>query len=73
MLCTGIHDVLKKIENAGDDEGKPAVTVKIVNSGELHDGMKSKFSRFGFTCQSNFFFVALAECVTAHYCSMLLY
>ncbi|KAL0297328.1 UNVERIFIED_CONTAM: Peptidyl-prolyl cis-trans isomerase CYP95 [Sesamum radiatum] len=31
------HEVLKKIENAGDDEGKPAVTVKIVNSGEAHD------------------------------------
>lgn len=35
--------MLKKIENAGDDAGKPTVTVKIVNSGELHDGRKSAF------------------------------
>lgn len=34
--------MLKKIEDAGDDEGRPAVTVKIVNSGELHDGRKAK-------------------------------
>ncbi|KAL0312088.1 UNVERIFIED_CONTAM: Peptidyl-prolyl cis-trans isomerase CYP95 [Sesamum radiatum] len=32
------HEVLKKIENAGDEEGKPSVTVKIINSGQLHDG-----------------------------------
>ncbi|VFQ97645.1 unnamed protein product [Cuscuta campestris] len=30
------HEVLKKIENAGSDTGKPDVTVKIVNSGEFH-------------------------------------
>lgn len=29
-------EVLKKIENAGDED-RPAVTVKIVNSGEIHD------------------------------------
>lgn len=31
------HEVLKKIENVGDEEGRPAVTVKIVNSGEFHE------------------------------------
>ncbi|CAA0838339.1 Peptidyl-prolyl cis-trans isomerase CYP95 [Striga hermonthica] len=31
------HEMLKKIEDAEDDKGKPAVTVKIVNSGALHD------------------------------------
>lgn len=67
------HDVLKKIENAGDDDGKPAVTVKIVNSGELHDGRKFKCSRFGCTCRSNFLFVALAECLTAYCCFMFFY
>ncbi|KAL3633440.1 hypothetical protein CASFOL_022202 [Castilleja foliolosa] len=30
------YEVLKKIENAGDDKGIPAVLVKIVNSGEIH-------------------------------------
>ncbi|KAK4388944.1 Peptidyl-prolyl cis-trans isomerase CYP95, partial [Sesamum angolense] len=34
------HEVLKKIENAGDEEGKPSVTVKIINSGQLHDDRK---------------------------------
>lgn len=40
------HEVLKKMENAGDDDGKPTVTVKIVNSGELHDGRKPTCFRF---------------------------
>ncbi|KAL6547602.1 hypothetical protein OROHE_009307 [Orobanche hederae] len=34
------YEVLKKIENAGDDEGIPAVMVKIVNSGEIDDDKK---------------------------------
>lgn len=29
------HDVLKKIENVGDEDGRPSVTVKIVNCGVL--------------------------------------
>lgn len=29
------HDILKKIENVGDEDGRPSVTVKIVNSGVL--------------------------------------
>lgn len=40
------HNVLKKIEDAGDDDGRPAVTVKIVNSGELQDGQKQTISLF---------------------------
>lgn len=32
------YDVLKKIEDAGDEEGLPSVTVKIVNSGEHNEG-----------------------------------
>ncbi|EYU29230.1 hypothetical protein ABFS82_05G127600 [Erythranthe guttata] len=31
------EEVLKKIENAGDKEGRPVVLVKIVNSGEIND------------------------------------
>lgn len=33
-------EVLKKIENVGDEDGNgiPAVTVKIINCGEFHDG-----------------------------------
>ncbi|KAL2454073.1 Peptidylprolyl isomerase [Abeliophyllum distichum] len=34
------HDMLKRIENAGNEEGKPTVTVKIVNSGEVKDDKK---------------------------------
>nr|GLL16752.1 peptidyl-prolyl cis-trans isomerase CYP95 isoform X1 [Ipomoea trifida] len=34
------HEVLKKIENVGNEVGKPDVTVKIVNSGELHEGRR---------------------------------
>ncbi|KAL2489963.1 peptidyl-prolyl cis-trans isomerase CYP95-like [Forsythia ovata] len=33
-------DMLKRIENAGNEEGKPTVTVKIVNSGEVKDDKK---------------------------------
>lgn len=32
------HEVLKKIEDAGDEEGRPAVTVKIINCGEFSEG-----------------------------------
>lgn len=28
------HDVLKKIEACGDENGKPVLTVKIIRSGE---------------------------------------
>lgn len=31
-------EVLKKIENVGDEDGIPAVTVKIINCGEFHEG-----------------------------------
>lgn len=31
-------EVLKKIENVGDEDGIPAFTVKIINCGEFHDG-----------------------------------
>ena len=31
-------EVLKKIESAGDEEGRPLVTVKIINCGELKEG-----------------------------------
>lgn len=31
-------EVLKKIEEAGDEEGRPAVTVKIINCGEFGEG-----------------------------------
>lgn len=33
-------EVLKKIEDAGDDEGRPTVTVKIINCGEFGEGKK---------------------------------
>lgn len=35
------HEVLKKIENVGDEEGIPTVTVKIINCGELTEGNKT--------------------------------
>ncbi|KAL6524175.1 hypothetical protein OROMI_031270 [Orobanche minor] len=38
-LVNGL-EVLKEVENAGDEEGTPSVTVKIINSGELHDDKK---------------------------------
>jgi cyclophilin family peptidyl-prolyl cis-trans isomerase len=31
------HEVLKKIENVGDEDGSPTVTVKIINCGELNE------------------------------------
>lgn len=34
------HEVLKRIENVGDEEGKPTVTVKIINCGEFNEGKK---------------------------------
>ncbi|KAL7112093.1 hypothetical protein ACP275_05G130700 [Erythranthe tilingii] len=40
-------EVLKKIENAGDEEGRPAVIVKIVNSGEIHDDAKRSNKKLG--------------------------
>lgn len=39
-------EVLKRIENVGDDEcddeGRPAVTVKIINCGEYSEGSDSR-------------------------------
>lgn len=32
------HDVLDKIENVGDEVGRPSVTVKIISCGELLEG-----------------------------------
>lgn len=32
------HEVLRKIENAGEEDGSPSVTVKIINSGEYDEG-----------------------------------
>ena len=32
------NEVLKKIENVGDEEGIPTVTVKIINCGEVSEG-----------------------------------
>ncbi|GMP94626.1 hypothetical protein CsSME_00044022 [Camellia sinensis var. sinensis] len=32
------YKVLNKIENVGDHEGRPSVTVKIINCGEFHEG-----------------------------------
>ncbi|KAH1212845.1 Peptidyl-prolyl cis-trans isomerase CYP95 [Glycine max] len=40
------HDVLKKIEEVGDEEGLPSVTVKIINCGEHNeDGKKINKSK----------------------------
>jgi cyclophilin family peptidyl-prolyl cis-trans isomerase len=36
-LVEGLQ-VLKRIEDVGDDEGHPTVTVKIINCGEYNDG-----------------------------------
>ena len=36
------HNVLKKIEEFGDEEGHPTVTVKIINCGEYSEGGKSR-------------------------------
>nr|KYP72436.1 Peptidyl-prolyl cis-trans isomerase cyp5 [Cajanus cajan] len=42
------HDVLKKIEHVGDEEGLPSVTVKIINCGEHNeDGKKINRSKVG--------------------------
>lgn len=35
------HDILKKIEDVGDEEGVPSVTVKIINCGEHKEGENS--------------------------------
>ena len=32
------HNILKKIEDVGDEEGLPSVTVKIINCGEHNEG-----------------------------------
>ena len=32
------HNILKKIEDAGNEEGLPSVTVKIINCGEHNEG-----------------------------------
>ncbi|KAF1871748.1 hypothetical protein Lal_00020543 [Lupinus albus] len=43
------HNILKKIEDVGDEEGRPTVTVKIVNCGEYaearHKGKHKKSSK----------------------------
>lgn len=39
------HNVLKKIEDAGDAEGRPAVMVKIIKSGEYSESDKKKLSK----------------------------
>ncbi|KAL6586312.1 hypothetical protein OROMI_001300 [Orobanche minor] len=44
-------EVLKKIENAGDENGRPAVTVKIINSGELN--VKDKGNKMGLKDENN--------------------
>ncbi|KAK8543560.1 hypothetical protein V6N13_076364 [Hibiscus sabdariffa] len=36
------NEVLKKIENVGDEEGIPTVTVKIVNCGEVGEGKEKR-------------------------------
>ncbi|CAJ1972099.1 unnamed protein product [Sphenostylis stenocarpa] len=42
------HNILKKIEDVGDEEGLPSVTVKIINCGEHNeDGKKIKKSKKG--------------------------
>ncbi|KAL2318096.1 hypothetical protein Fmac_031972 [Flemingia macrophylla] len=42
------HDVLKKIEDVGDEEGLPSGTVKIINCGEHNaDGKKINKSKMG--------------------------
>ena len=39
------HNILKKIEDVGDEEGLPSVTVKIINCGEHNEGIISLTSR----------------------------
>ncbi|KAG6643821.1 hypothetical protein CIPAW_08G013200 [Carya illinoinensis] len=34
------HEVLRKIENAGDEDGRPTVTVKIINCGDFSENRK---------------------------------
>ncbi|KAK2993767.1 hypothetical protein RJ640_025074 [Escallonia rubra] len=41
------HEVLKKIESVGDEEGRPTVTVKIVNCGEYSEGGNHEVRRKG--------------------------
>ncbi|KAL4318965.1 hypothetical protein GQ457_18G004140 [Hibiscus cannabinus] len=40
-------EVLKKIENVGDEEGKPTVTVKIINCGEFNEDKRKNKLRMG--------------------------
>lgn len=51
------HDVLEKIENVGDEDGRPSVTVKIINCGELLDGENYR-DVFG-----NCFFLVMKLCM----------
>ncbi|GMH12446.1 hypothetical protein Nepgr_014287 [Nepenthes gracilis] len=39
------YEVLKKIEDAGDEEGRPIVTVKIINCGECTESDRKKLSK----------------------------
>ena len=41
------NEVLKKIENVGDEEGRPSVTVKIINCGEFPEGENHRAFVFG--------------------------
>ena len=47
------NEVLKKIENTGDEDGRPSVTVKIVNCGELHWGEISDRKNINFVSFQN--------------------
>lgn len=41
------NEILKKIENVGDEEGRPSVTVKIINCGEFLEGENHRAFVFG--------------------------
>ncbi|KAJ7966150.1 Peptidyl-prolyl cis-trans isomerase [Quillaja saponaria] len=41
------YDILKKMEDVGDEEGHPTVTVKIINSGEYKDRKKLNKLKIG--------------------------
>lgn len=39
-------DILKKIEDLGDDDGNPTVTVKIIHCGAYNEGETHGFGHF---------------------------
>lgn len=55
------RDVLKRIENAGDEDGNPTVTVKVINCGEYSEG-----SNYGDTILDNLKFWSNMK----HFCSL---